>query len=188
MAKDAPDQIKKDMEKYGYSAVASIGLWSILDIPEDPDKNYDQPERIYIAPAFERTTSYAKTKDTLELAMANMVFDLAEIAARRARRDLKEIRDSIPAIGAAAIMFMTVKQDMENNRKELFNSYLKEVYIRKIPGAYTKWRSTVDTLLMETAAFATTPEECYRFLSNKPTQKGYIMAPTVIPAMEKKKD
>lgn len=41
-------------------------------------------------------------------------------------------------------------------------------------------------LLDEFKMWATTPEECYRFVSGKPIKKGYIMAPTVLGPMKTK--
>ena len=96
-------QIDELMAKYEFSASASVGIWSILDMPEKKKDRYKKFEKVYFAPAFERTTSYTKTDDTLQIAMQNTYLDICEIWARWARKQLSNIQDSTKATGISWI-------------------------------------------------------------------------------------
>ena len=171
------------MEKYQFSASASVGIWSILDIPKKKKDRYKKFEKVYFAPAFERTTSSAKTNDTLQIEMQNIYLDICEVWARWARKELKTLQDTTKATGTLSIFYMTVKQDMNDHRLAMYRAYFKDVFIDKNDGAFTKWRADIDKQLEETKQWATTPEECYRLMTQKPIEVGYIVAPTLIGPM-----
>jgi hypothetical protein len=177
--------IVEDMRKYGYSASASTGIWSILDIPKRKGERTRKFEKVYIAPAFEKTTSFAKTEDTLQIQMQNLYFDICEIWARSARKQLKAWQDSTNATGTLTIVYSTIIEEMQENKKKMFRGYAKEVFVDKQEGAFLKWRKAIDTILEETQKWATTPQDCYRFVTKKPIEKGYIQAPTVFPSMRR---
>ena len=75
-------QVLEMMEKYQFSASASVGVWSILDMPKKKKDRYKKFEKVYFAPAFERTTSFAKSNDTLQIEMQNLYLDICEVWAR----------------------------------------------------------------------------------------------------------
>jgi hypothetical protein len=179
-----PDSIILDMmQKYQFSASASVGIWSILDIPKKKKDRYKKFEKVYFAPAFERTTSFAKSNDTLQIEMQNLYLDICEIWARWARKELKTLQDTTNSTGTLSIFYMTVKQDMNDRRLAINKAYIKEVFIDKIEGAFIKWKTDISKQLDETKQWATTPEECYRLMTGKPIEEGYIKAPTVIGPM-----
>jgi hypothetical protein len=180
-------QIEELMDKYGFSASASVGIWSVLDIPKKKKDRYKKFEKVYFAPAFERTTSYAKTDDTLQISMQNIYLDICEIWARWAREQLTKIQDSTKATGTLSIMYTTVKQEMNEKRLAMYRSYFKDVFVDKKVGALTNWRNLIDKWLIETKGWATRPEECYRLMTGKPIEEGYIMAPTLIGPMNSDK-
>jgi hypothetical protein len=180
-------EVEVMMEKYQFSAAASVGIWSILDIPEKKKDRNKKFEKVYFAPAFERTTSYTKSKDSLQIEKQNLYFDICEIWARWARKELKSLQDSTKATGTLAIMYMTVRKSMNEHRLEMFRVYFKDVFVDKNEGAFTRWRQDIDKLLEETKLWATTPEECYRLMSKKPIEAGYIEAPTVAAPLNNEK-
>jgi hypothetical protein len=179
-------QVSDIMDKYGLQATASVGIWSILDTPKKKADRYRKFEKVYFAPAFEISTSSTRTTDSLEIAKQNLYLDICEIAARWARRTLKSIQDSTKATGTLTIMYMTVKDEMHEKRLAMFNSYFKDVYDDKKPGAFEEWRNFYSKLLEDTKQWATTPEECYRLMTRKPIEKGYIEAPIVIGSFKKR--
>ena len=178
-------EVSEVMDKYGLQATASVGIWSILDTPKKKADRYKKFERVYFAPAFEFSTSCTRTTDTLEIAKQNLYLDICEIAARWARRTLTSIQDSTKATGTLTIMYMTVKDEMHEKRKEMYRSYFKDVFVDKKPGAFEEWRSFYSKLLEDTKQWATRPEECYRLMTQKPIEKGYIEAPTVMGSFKK---
>lgn len=178
-------KIEEMMQQYNFSAAASVGIWSILDTPKNKRDRYKKFEKVYFAPAFEKTTSFAKTNDTLQIEMQNLYFDICEIWARWARKELRKLQDSTQAIGTLTIFYMTVKEDMNKHRVQMYRSYFKDVFIDKTKGAFNKWRLDIDKILEETKEWATTRKECYRLMTKKPIEKGYIQAPTVLGSMSK---
>ena len=179
-------QIEELMEKYDFSASASVGIWSVLDCPKRVRDRYTKFEKVYFAPAFEKTTSYSKTEDKQQIEMQNLYFDICELWARWARKELRTLQDSTNATGVLTIHYLTVKQDMNEGRLKMFRDYFNDVFIEKNIEAFDKWRKEINEALENTKKWATTPEECYRLMTKKPIEKGYIMAPTLVGAMNKK--
>lgn len=172
--------IEELMSKYNFSASASVGIWSILDIPEKKKDRYKKFEKVYFAPAFEKTTSFTKSGDSLQIAMQNLYFDICEVWARWARKELKSFQDSTKATGTLSILYMTIKQEMNDHRLTMYRVYFKDVFINKKEGAFAKWRQEIDKELADTKQWTTTPEECYRLMLQKPIEDGYIQAPKVV--------
>ncbi len=179
------NKIEEMMQKYGFSAAASVGIWSILDTPKNKKERYKKFEKVYFAPAFDKINSFAKTDDSLQIEMQNLYFDICEIWARWARKELTKLQDSTKATGTLTIFYMTVKKDMNKNKSSMYSAYFKDVFIDKIAGSFTKWKQDINKTLAETKEWATTPKECYRLMTQKPIEKGYIEAPTVLDAMSK---
>jgi len=183
----ATKEVVEMMDKYDFNASASVGIWSILDIPKKKADRYKKFEKVYFAPAFEFATSFARTTDSLEIEKQNIYLDICEIAARFARKKLRSIQDSTKATGTLTIMYMTVKDEMHEMRIKMYNSYFQDVFIDKKPDGFQEWRKFFDNLLSETTQWATTPEECYRLMTQKPIEKGYIEAPYVVGSFKKEK-
>ena len=177
---DTTQERIKDMKEYGYTASASLGIWSILDIPKRKRDRHTKFEKIYFAPAFERTTSCALADDSVQLAIQKTLFDINELSARWARRKLYTLRDETNSTGAMSIMYLSVKDEMEAQNQKMVYSFIKQVIISKEEGSFQEWRKTIDDLLLETSKWATTAEECYRLMTGQPIDKDYIMAPTLI--------
>ena len=190
LLKEPQEEIKTLMEKYDFSASACVGIWSILDVPEVPKKKkewYRKYEKVYFAPAFERTTSFAQTNDTLQIEIQNLYFDMCEFWARWARRELDSLQVQMDnATGVKAIWYSTIKAEMNENRIRMFQHYFKEVIIDKKENGFTEWRELIEGMLQKLEAWTTRPEECYRLLTERPIEKGYIQAKTIMGDMRKK--
>jgi len=175
------------MQKYQFSASASVGIWSILDIPKKKKDRYKKFEKVYFAPAFERTTSSALSNDTLQIEMQNIYLDICEVWARWARKELKILQDTTKATGTLTIFYLTVVQNMNNHKLEMYSDIFKDVFIDKNVGAFAKWRADINKRLEDTKQWATTPEECYRLMTNRPIEEGYIPAPKLLGPMTNEK-
>jgi len=190
LLKEPQEEIEILMEKYDFSASACVGIWTILDIPEMSKKKkerYRQYEKVYLAPAFERTCSYAQTNDSLQIEMQNLYFDMCEFWTRWARRELDSLQAQMDnAIGVKAMFFSTIKAEMNENKTKMFQHYFKEVFIDKKENGFGEWRKLIDGMLQKTESWTTKPEECYRLLTGKPIEKGYIQAQTIVGDMRKK--
>lgn len=179
---------EKEMEmlrKYEITALAAIGIWSVLDVPKRKKDRGKKLEKVYFAPAFSIMGSSAISPDSMQIAIQKVYFDIAELAARWARRELQSMQEKMNAYGTLYFMYTTVEKDMQDKYLQMINAYTQEVIIEKKPGAYESWRSFYDEMLEETKAWATTPEECHRHLTGKPTERGYEKSPTVAGPMRK---
>lgn len=176
-AGDTITEVMDLMRIYHFSASASIGLWSVMDIPEKSKDRRRKTEQIYIAPAFERTTSFALTNDATEIAIQNTYLDICEIWGRYARERFAQIRDSSATPGTLAFMFKKVMDQMEAQRLDMTHRFSREVIVEKKPGAFEGWRNLISETLVKTEKWATKPEECYRHLTGVPLIPGYILAP-----------
>lgn len=167
-------------DKYDMKVNSSIGIWSILDVAKKKKERYIKMEKVYFAPAFERTTSVAVTDDSLEIEKENVFFDICELGTRFARAELKKLEDTTNATGSMSLMYMTIKKQMEERRAKLAGAYFQDVFVQKNEGAFEEWRTLIDRRLEETKMWSTTPQECYRLMTGKPVEKGYIQAEHVV--------
>lgn len=174
------DNSRKMQEKYDIKVLCSTGIWSILDVAKKKKDRYNKMEKVYFAPAFERTTSVAVTDDSLSIEKENVFFDICELGTRFARAGIKNLEDSSHATGAISLMYMTIKKEMEVYKAKLFQAYFQDVYVQKNEGAFEKWRAMIDKRLEETKAWCTSPQECYRLMTGKPIEEGYIQAENVV--------
>jgi hypothetical protein len=169
-------------DEYNLCWGAAIGIFSILDEPKKRRKRGKLLEKVYFAPAFCKSQSYALNNDSLGYASQLLVFDLYELTARKNRKDLQAVYEMIPAYGTKYIRFKTIEARNNDVLKQLIGQFVHEVYIEKTDGAYEKWRKLIDDLLTETSEYATTSEDRLRFIKNAPLDEDYQMAETVIGA------
>jgi len=177
---------KDSYKRVGLQAMAYTGIWSILDVPKKKNDRGKKLEKVYIAPAFDMTASYALTNDTMQIAMQQLYFDIAETWARWARQRLNMYQDTMKGYGVLYNMYSTVLKDAKAGQQQMNDAYTKEVIIDKKPGAFDKWKQTVHDQLYQTSSWATKPEDCYRFIINKPIDAEYEQSPTVLGALPDK--
>ena len=184
----SPDSKTEEiLNKYGINVSASVGIWSVLDVPKKKKDRYKYFEKVYFAPAFDKTTSYTKTSDTLQIAMESIYFDMCEYWARMARQNLASLLDTMKDIGTISIWYMTVKNDIDKRRLNMFKNYFNDVYVNKTDSSFIQWKNLINKLLNQTEKWTTKPEECYRLMSKTPIEKNYIMAPNVVGDLSKDK-
>ena len=165
------------MRKYKFSASASIGIWAAIDIPKKKSQRRKMPEKIYLAPAFDKTTSFALSDDLVEIAQQTLYFDICEVWARWARKRFSEIRDSLDTPGTVANLYDKILSEMESNRNEMNIQYSREVIMDKKPGALNGWTKLIAKTLVESSEWATKPEECHRLITGVPIERDYMEAP-----------
>lgn len=164
---------------------ASTGVFAVLDIPKKKSKRGKLIEKVYFAPAFEKSISFILKPDSTGIAKQKIIFDIFEFSARLARQQLQHLQDSIGGYGIISLMFKTIEARAIDIRTSLVDTYTKDVYIDKKIGAFELWREKVDKLLADSKEFATKAEDCYRFVKNAPIDKNYEMAKTVIGNLNK---
>ncbi|MDI3320790.1 hypothetical protein [Pinibacter soli] len=180
---DSTDKYKEPHGSSNIKAFAHIVIWSILDVPKKKKDRGRKLEKAYIAPAFDITGSFALTSDATQIAKQQIYFDIAEVWARWGRQQLKSYQETVPGYGIVFSMYATVVRDMKAQQAKMNDDYAKEIFNGKSPDAFTKWRKLIDDKLEETKAWATTPQECFRFISDKPVEEDYEQSPTVMSAI-----
>lgn len=165
-------------QKYCLNVYSYFGIHSILDVPKKKKERGQKLEKIYIAPYMNKYLSVSKSTDSSDIAKEQVLFDITELFARKARKKLKTILDdSKHAYGIYWSIYSSIISDMCMSKNKVSLLYLKEVIYLKTEGAYEKWRKDLDQLLDELKEFATTPEDCRRFMKDKPLSEDYIMSP-----------
>ncbi|MRI63942.1 hypothetical protein EDM00_08075 [Ornithobacterium rhinotracheale] len=170
-------EVEKINNKYGIAASSSVGIWSVLDIPKRKRDRLRKFEKVYIAPAFEKTTSYYTKRDTLEIAKQNLYFDICEVCARIARKMFSELQSETNSTGIISMEYTSVINKVQALKKQMFNQYFRDVFIDKKAGAFDAWKKEVKEMLDENKEWATTPKDCYRMVIKQPIDKDYIMSP-----------
>jgi hypothetical protein len=170
--------------KYGFLTSASIGFRGIVDIPKRKGKF----DKFYLAPVFCKDCSCLLTQDSLSLKTDQLMFDMAEACARGARKELIERQTRMKSDNTYAMFFTTISNSWEDRLRSYFGTIIREVLYEKKDSAYFKWRQTVNKLLEQSESFATKPEDCYRFILNKPLEKNYKMAERIMGDLRNKSE
>lgn len=171
---------EKYCDKVGLCTVASLGVFTVLDIPKRKKQRGILREKIYIAPAFEISTSYIVQNDSSGIEKQQVVFDMYELSARYMRKELSSMVNKMDAYGNLSLWLKTIEDKAQELRTRMVDAYTKDVYIDNRPGAYLEWKEKLDSTLKDLEEFATKPEDCYRFVIKKPLDKNYEMAKTVV--------
>jgi len=170
--------------KYGLQMSSSIGFRGIVDIPQR-GKKFD---KFYLAPVFCKSCSCILSEDSLELKVNRLLFDIAEVYVRNARKELLELHNKMKADNTYTMFFTTVKNKWNEKMRSSFGAVIREVLIEKKDSAYVGWRKTIAELLQQTESYTTRPQDCYRFFLNKPIEKGYVMAKNIADDMRRKEE
>lgn len=176
--------IEAKLTPLGIHAVASVGLWWVMDVPKKKRDRGRLLEKVYMAPAFDKSESYMLVRDSFQLKTQILYFDILEVLARHARRQLQAISDSMGHYyGTSWIMCSTIMGDTKEMQKKVYDSYTREVLIERVEGAYEEWRRNIDEALNETVQWATKEEERERFIRQEPILPGYIRSPDILGPM-----
>jgi hypothetical protein len=161
-------------EKVKLCMCASTNINIIIDSPINKKKHNKQLEKIYIVPVFDKIKSYALTKDTLGLNQQKIVFDIEEWAARYARKQFKITREQFKdKQGLLTTWHKVIFNETQNKKEKLNYEFTLDIYLEPKANAYNDWRTKVDKMLDDLKEYATTKEECDRFIRKKVIEEGY---------------
>jgi hypothetical protein len=170
-------------EKYGLKMCSSIGIRGVVDIPKRKGKF----DKFYLAPVFCKNCSCLLVEDSMNLKVDKLMFDMAEACARGARKELIELQNKMQADNTYTMFFTSIRNKWDERMRSFFGTVTREILIDKKDTAYVGWRKTVDQLLQQTGSFATRPEDCSRFIFDKPLEKNYIEAERIAGDLRNKK-
>lgn len=176
----------------GRHVIPCLGIFLKIDIPKNYRKN--KLEKVYFAPAFQKSCSFLLNGDSSNFRDAQMQFDIYELGTRIAREYIwnmhaymavksdssafdiiKNNPDTILITGIGNIFASKARDSAMHFINEITYSYFKDHYIKadSISTSYEKWRSLIDELLKKYERFSTKPEDCYRMIKNSPILKNY---------------
>jgi hypothetical protein len=174
----------KYSEKYGLKMSPNIQLKGIVDIPNShlskKIKKRTGDDKLYLAPVFCKHCSCILSNDSFELVVCQLFFDVAEMCARGARKELFETQAQMNINNVNTMFFTTVKNRWDERMRGTWASIYKDVLIQKKDSAYTEWRKLVDELLEANKDFSTQPNELKRLILGKPIEQDYIQAKAII--------
>ncbi len=162
---------------------ACLGLWSVLDIPKTWKKGVEY-EKFYFVPVFNIQKSWAKSKDSIAILKQQVYFDLNELAARWARKELYDLREqSENATGTTAIYYATIEQKMQEMKKGMYSSYFNAVFRTNSRDSLQSWVDFTTEMLEKTKEYETKEIEFERITSGQ-SEKGYKKAKKIIGPMK----
>lgn len=171
-------------KQYGLKMSANIQLKGIVDIPESHLSRKIQKrtgyDKLYLAPAFCKNCSCLLSEDSVELAVYQLLFDVAEMCARGARKELLETQKQMNINNVNTMFFTTVKNKWDERIRGTWASIYQDVLIQKKDNAYSEWRKLVDELLEANKDYATKPNEIKRLILGEPIEQDYIQAKSII--------
>ncbi len=171
-------------EKYGLKMSANIQLEGIVDIPKShlsrKIKKRTGYDKVYLAPVFCKNCSCILSEDSVELVIYQLLFDVAEMCSRGARKDLIETQKQMNINNVNTMFFTTIKNKWDERMRGTWASIYQDVLIQKKDSSYAKWRTLVDELLEVNKDFSTQPYEIERLILGHPIEEDYIQAKTII--------
>ena len=180
----------EECDSLNYCVVGGFGLFRAIDISKGKYNPGRYHEILYMAPAFEKPLSCILKPDSLGIEIQQILFDIEELKARtiRYRMDhLSEIFGIEPIDNPYTMFFSTIFDECDD-----FYGYLKAKFLHDVVyhegESFEEWRSTVDQYLEQLKDYATTAEDCYRFVKGKPLKKNMVEPKYLAPSYYKKSE
>jgi len=171
-------------KQYGLKMSANIQLKGIVDIPKShlsrKIKKRTGYDKAYLAPVFCKDCSCILSEDSVELVVYQLLFDVAEMCARGARKELLETQEQMNVNNVNTMFFTTVKNKWDERMRGTWASIYQDVLIQKKDSAYAEWRKLIDELLEANKDFSTQPNEIKRLIFGKPIEQDYVQAKSII--------
>jgi hypothetical protein len=179
-------------EKYGLKMSANIQLKGIVDIPKShlsgKIKKMTGHDKAYLAPVFCKYCSCILSEDSVELVVYQLLFDVAEMCSRGARRELIETQKKMNINNVNTTFFTTIRNKWDEQMRGTWASIYQDVLIQNKDDAYTEWRKLIDELLEANKDYSTQPDEIRRLILGKPIEHNYVQAPSIIGDLKRKEE
>jgi len=189
---DSDEDCKRYYEKVGLNMSANIQLRGIVDIPKSHQsrkiKKRKGNDKLYLSPVFCKDCSCILSKDSVELVVYQLFFDVAEMCARGVRKELSELQQQMNINNVNTMFYTTIKNKWDERMRGTWASIYQDVLIQKKDSAYIEWKTLIDEMLVINEEFATQPHEIERLIRDKPTEKGYIEAKSIIGDLESREE
>jgi hypothetical protein len=139
-----------------------------------------------MAPVFCKSCSYLLSEDAVELEVYRLLFDVAELSARGARKGLIESQRQMNINHVNTMFLTTIKNIWETQMRATWSSIYLEVLIQKKENAFAEWRILIDELLETHKDYSTQPDDIKRLILGVPIEPDYVQAPTIVGDLKEK--
>jgi hypothetical protein len=177
-------------DKYGLKMSPNIQLEGIVDIPKSHRsrkiKKRIGDDKAYLAPIFCKDCSCILSEDSTELKVTQLLFDVAEMCSRGARKELSETKTEMNINNVNAMFYTTIINRWDERMRGTWASIYQDVLIQKKDSAYIEWRQLIDELMDENSAFSTQPYEIERLINGEPIEEDYVQARSIMGDMKNK--
>jgi hypothetical protein len=155
------------------NSLATVEIHVVMDEPVRNRGFQIKKEKVYLAPVFCIKQSCRINDMEQELEFARVQLDIAEWCARQTRKRIKELENIKSARGLVKDSLPNMVDEMYQSFSNLNGAFMEQVIVKKKEGAFDRWRKKCDQLLKETNRFATTADECNRFINEAPYSEDY---------------
>jgi len=152
-------------------------IWFSLDVPQK-ENDKTTKEVAYLCPVFSKVSSYIYYgKDTFELKIAQLQWDLLELTARMIRKNqsdyMQKDKSETQTLRNEALKkyYSKSNEDVDDFYESLQKHIRYGVLSVNDEVEYEKCRKKIDEMLAEYSQYATTLDDCRRFLTAKPLNK-----------------
>ncbi|MBK8112890.1 MAG: hypothetical protein IPK46_22620 [Saprospiraceae bacterium] len=104
------------------------------------------------------------SEDAVELEVYRLLFDVAELSARGARKGLIESQRQMNINHVNTMFLTTIKNIWETQMRATWSSIYQEVFIQKKENAYSECRTWVDELWATHEDYSTQPDDIKRLM------------------------
>lgn len=171
-------------EKYGLKMSANIQLKAIVDIPKShlsrKIKKRTGNDKAYLSPVFCKNCSCILSEDSVELEVYQLLFDVAEMCARGARKELIDTQEQMNINNVNTMFFTTIENKWDERMRGIWASIYHDVLLQKKENAYAEWRKLINELLEANKDFQTQPNEIKRLILGEPIEQDYVQAKSII--------
>jgi hypothetical protein len=166
---------EKYCEKIKLCASVATDFNVIIDVPKTKKLQNKLNEKIYFVPVLDKMKSYNLTKDTIGILRQKVIFDIEELATRYARQQLEKTTTQFEKkYGSIITWHNIIIKEAKKMRAKLIDQYTLDVYLEPKTNAYEEWRIKINKLLDELKEFSTKPQDCIRFINQKPLEEDYV--------------
>lgn len=122
-------------EKYGVKMSPNIQLKGVVDIPKSHlsrrIKKRAGNDKAYLAPVFCKNCSCILSEDSIELKVYQLLFDVAEMCARGARKELIQTQEQMNVNNVNTMFFTTIRNRWDRKMRGIWASIIQDVLIQK---------------------------------------------------------
>lgn len=178
---------KELMSKDHRQSLPYLGFWKILDVPKRKSGwKKGIYEQAYFCATFSKFQSCMVVRDSFDLQVAQLQWDILELGTRRSRmildslQTMSEKQAGMKLSGVVATYYSTAAAQGEEMYLGFSKTFLQDLLPSRNQEKLLEYRKFMDEMLENTSKYATNLEEAERLLFKKPLSSQLKQAETII--------